>query len=112
MCGCFSTCRKSSLRTWLSRAARGGVVGDRGGVDGGVHARLELGRAGDEGAFDLLELAADLADHHVPDAEADLGVDRVDGPGACDVTGNLSSSGAHGLSLTRSRVHAIVLVRA
>src|ERR1700760_287073 len=86
--------------------------GDRGGVDGGVHARLERGRAGDKGALNLLELAADLADHHVPDAEADLGVDRVDRPGAGDVARDLSSSGAHGLSLTRSRVHAIVLVRA
>src|ERR1700761_220764 len=72
--------------------------GDRRGVNGGVHARLEFGRAGDEGALDRLELAADLADHHVTDAEADLGVDRVDRPGAGDVTGDLSSSGAHGLS--------------
>src|ERR1700753_593878 len=71
---------------------------DRRGVDGGVHARRELGRAGDEGALDLLELAADLAHHHVTDAEADLGVDRVDRPGAGYVTGDLSSSGAHGLS--------------
>src|ERR1700760_3041352 len=75
--------------------------GDRRGVDGGVDAGLKRGRAGDKGALNRLELPADLAHHHVTDTEADLGVDRVDRPGAGYVTGNLSSSGAHGLSHQR-----------
>ena len=43
---------------------------------------------GHELAAEGAELAAYLAHHHVPDGEAHLAVDRVDRPGAGDVSGD------------------------
>ena len=70
---------------------------DRAEVDGRGGAGALERVAGGQGALELAELAADLADQ-VADGEADLGVARVDGPGAGDEVG-----------LKRCRCHGSVL---
>src|SRR5712691_356168 len=69
---------------------------DRGHVDLGTDRRAGRVRAGDQLAGEARELAAYLADHHVPDGEADLGVHRVDGPGPGDVAGDGGRDGGCG----------------
>src|SRR5215469_8434498 len=71
---------------------------DRLQVDHRGRRGLERVVTGHDLAGEVRELAADLADHHVPDREADLGVHRVDGPGAGDVAGDrgLGGGGSHG----------------
>src|SRR3954468_8235154 len=68
---------------------------DRVHVDGGVHGRGGRVGGGHDLAGELTEVAADLADHHVPDGEADGGVCGVDVPRADDVAGDLRGAG-HG----------------
>src|SRR4051812_37225894 len=46
-------------------------------------------------AFEVLELATDGGDAHVLDSEADLGVRRVDGPGADGNSGGGGDEGGH-----------------
>ena len=53
--------------------------------------------AGDDGALELLEQPTDLA-HQVAGGEADLGVARVDGPGAGRDVGLLQDVDAHAVS--------------
>src|SRR2546429_8986557 len=72
---------------------------ERGHVDGGGSRRLQQFVCGDDLALDLGEVPADLADHKVAGHEPDVGVDRVDVPGARDVAGDLDSFGRHGVSL-------------
>jgi hypothetical protein len=62
---------------------------DRGEVNLGGDRGLQGVFGRDDGAIELVEAAAHLADHHVPDNERDLGVDRVDRPRAGDVAGYL-----------------------
>src|ERR1700691_2714260 len=57
-------------------------------VDGGVDAGQQGVFGGDDGPLELVETAADLAHHHVPDDERHLRVHGVDGPGAGDVAGD------------------------
>jgi hypothetical protein len=51
---------------------------DAGQVDGGGHGHIGRVRRGDHLAVESAESAADLADHHVPYGESDLGVDGID----------------------------------
>src|SRR3954452_10929764 len=60
------------------------------GLDRGLGGVL----GGDDLALEVAEVAADLADHHVADGEADGRVRRVDLPGADDVAGDLDGGGA------------------
>jgi hypothetical protein len=46
-------------------------------------------------ALEAGEVAADLADHQVPDGEGHVGVAGVDSVGAGDVAGDLNGSGRH-----------------
>jgi uncharacterized protein (TIRG00374 family) len=48
-----------------------------------------------DGAGEVVERAADLADHEVADGEADGGVDRVDGPGSGGEVGQGGGGGGH-----------------
>src|SRR3954462_4255430 len=69
------------------------------GVDGAeLDAGLDRGvgrvLGGDDLALEVAEVAADLADHHVADGEADGRVRRVDLPGADDVAGDLDGGAA------------------
>src|SRR5438034_4105857 len=64
-------------------------------VDGGGDAGLQRVRRGDDGPFELVEAAADLAHHHVPDDEGHLGVHGVYRPRPGDVAGNLHGSLGH-----------------
>src|ERR1700693_1138819 len=57
-------------------------------IDGGRDARVEQGLAGHDLAAEGGEFAANLADHHVAHRESDLGVGRIDRPGADDVAGD------------------------
>src|ERR1700749_49259 len=87
--GCDSTSKKSALRMWLSRL--GSPVFNQLSSSGAV-ARV---RRGNDGPFELVETAAALAHHHVPDDEGHLGVHGVDRPRPGDVAGNLHGSLAH-----------------
>jgi hypothetical protein len=91
--GVDSTSKKSALRMWLSRL--GSPVFTELSLDGGGDAGLQRVRRGDDGPFELVEAAADLAHHHVPDDEGHLGVHGVDRPRPGDVAGNLHGSLAH-----------------
>ncbi len=62
--------------------AVGGAGLDRGDLRGHVDHGLRDVLGDLDGARDLAEVAADLADHEVAGDEADLGVRGVDGPGA------------------------------
>ena len=53
-----------------------------------LDARVEGVLGGHEGAGEVAEHALDLAHHEVADAEPDLGVGGVDGPGTRDVPGD------------------------
>src|SRR5664279_143944 len=74
-----------------------GLVGvDRLGLDGPVRLGGREVRADLQRSLELGELAAHGGDAHVLDGEADLGVPRVDGPGAGRDQGGCGS--AHGVS--------------
>src|SRR3712207_8104675 len=68
---------------------------DRVHVDRGGHGGLRRVLGGDNLTGEPGEVAADLADHHVADGEADRRVAGVDVPGADDVAGDLRGGG-HG----------------
>src|SRR3712207_3960908 len=67
---------------------------DRVHVDLGGDLRLRRVLGGDDLTGELAEVAADLADHHVADGEADGRVAGVDVPRADDVAGDLGAGGA------------------
>src|SRR5262249_46206185 len=66
---------------------------DRAHRDPGRHARIERVLAGHDLSAEVREPAANLADHRVANREADLGMQRVDGPGARGVAPNRSFRG-------------------
>src|SRR5207237_5686451 len=70
-------------------------------VDGGGDAGLQRVRRGDDGPLELVETAAHLAHHHVPDDEGHLGVDGIYGPSPGDVAGNLHGGLGHHSSSRR-----------
>src|SRR5665213_325158 len=72
-----------------------GVAGvDRVELDRRGYRRVRGVLASHNLAFELREAATDLRHDHVPDNEADIGVDRVDGPGAGQVARNSFDRGA------------------